>query len=133
MLIKGDGDETEKEGFKVYPKPMFDFNTQREICIQGMKAAYATGLYGNDQSVLDGTWKNAFDDNAEGRTEGKQGGPAGLMTFEDADGTEEADGKSRTPKKTSDKANSSASPKSTRGRKREHSHGTLDFGKKKAK
>ena len=101
VLIKGDGEETERDGMKVYPKPMFDFNKQREICIQGVKNAYAIGFYGNNPKVLDGTWKQAFDDNAEGPTEGKQGGPGGLMTFEDTDGTEEVENGSATPKKSS--------------------------------
>ena len=134
VLIKGDGEETEKDGMAVYPKPMFDFNTRREICIQGMKNAYSIGLYGNDPKVLDGTWKQSFEDNAEGPTEGKQGGPGGLMTFEDADGTEELDHKPATSQRGSKKDNSTASRKSTRGHKREHSQGTLDGAfKKKAK
>ena len=134
VLIKGDGGETERDGVKVYPKPMFDFNTQREICIQGMKGAYSAKLYGNDPTVLDGTWKQSFEDNAEGPTEGQQGGPGGLTTFEDADATEEADHAVATLKKDSKKDHSSASSTTTRGHKREHSQGTLDGTfKKKAR
>ena len=133
VLIKGDGDETEKDGMKVYPKPMFDFNTQREICIQGMKGAYSVGMYGNNPKVLDGTWKQAFEDNAEGPTEGKEGGPGGLMTFEDADGTEEVNHSPSTPKKAS-KDTTNGSAKATKGRKREPSQSSLDNTfKKKAK
>ena len=51
-----------------YPKPMFDFPTQREICITGMKNAYHIGLYGNDLKVIDGSWKKLFEDSAEGPT-----------------------------------------------------------------
>jgi cryptochrome len=131
VTIKGDGEETEKDGLKVYPKPMFDFNKQREICLQGMKTAYSVGLYGNDPKVLDGTWKQAFDDDAEGPTEGKEGGPGGLESWEDADGTEENHAPA-TPKKGSKQK--SESSKATRGHKREHSQGTLDGTfKKKAK
>jgi cryptochrome len=88
-VIKGDGSKTEqKEGdYKVYPKPMFDFSEQREICIQGMKKAYAVGLYGNNPKVLDGTWRELFDDDAEGPTEGKDG-PMGAMV---GDAHEEVD------------------------------------------
>lgn len=51
-----------------YPKPMFDFPTQREICISGLKNAYHIGLYGDDPKVLDGSWKQLFEDSAEGPT-----------------------------------------------------------------
>lgn len=131
VTIKGDGEEKEKNGLKVYPKPMFDFSKQREICLQGMKSAYSVGYYGNSKPVLDGTWKQAFDDDAEGPTDGKQGGPGGLDTFEDADGAEENDAQESSPKKSVGKKESSASPKATRGHKREHSQGTLDTAFKK--
>ncbi|KAI4248483.1 MAG: hypothetical protein L6R40_001044 [Gallowayella cf. fulva] len=45
-LIRGDGgeggdDEGEKEGgYQVYPKPMFDFDERRGVCIEGVKSAY---------------------------------------------------------------------------------------------
>lgn len=134
MQIKGDGSgETESDGLKVYPKPMFDFNKQREICLAGMKNSYQVGMYGNDSRVMDGTWKKAFDDAAEGPTEGKQGGPGGLDTFEDADGTEENDTE---PAEGKGKASKQSSPKASKaGHKREHSQGTLDgaFEKKRAK
>ncbi|KAK3706087.1 hypothetical protein LTR37_012914 [Vermiconidia calcicola] len=133
VLIKGDGEEAERNGLKLYPMPIFDFPTQRDICLQGMKSAYSVGLHGNDQKVLDGTWKEAFDDNGEGPTEGRKGGPGGLTTFEEADGAEEASHGHPTPKK-GNVERSSDSPKSTRGRKREHSQSTLDASfKKKAK
>ncbi|KAF1985163.1 cryptochrome-2 [Aulographum hederae CBS 113979] len=76
-LIKGDtcGEDGE---YKVYPKPMFDFPTRREVCKQAMKKAYSVGLHGNDQQVLDGTWRKLFDDDAEGPTDGKDG-PVGAM------------------------------------------------------
>lgn len=140
VRIDGDGTETEKDGLKLYPKPMFDFNERRQICIDGMKNAYDVGLYGNHPSVLDGTWKQKFADNAEGPTKGTKGGPGGLETFEDADGHEEAEPDMvKTPGNPgpSSKARPSSShAKSPRaGHKREASQSTLDgaFEKKRAK
>jgi cryptochrome len=76
-LIKGNGKDSKiSEGgkdFPCYPKPMFDFSERRDICLKGMKAAYAVGLKGNDPKVLDGTWRALFDDDASGPTEGKRG------------------------------------------------------------
>jgi len=71
-LIRGDGTEQAEEGgVKVYPKPMFDFNERRTVCIEAIKNAYRVNLYGNDPKVLDGTWRALFPDDAEGPTEGK--------------------------------------------------------------
>ncbi|KAL2043066.1 hypothetical protein N7G274_004126 [Stereocaulon virgatum] len=71
-LIKGDGDDTEGEGgMKIYPKPMFDFNARRTICIDAIKNAYHVNLYGDNPKVKDGTWRELFSDSAEGPTEGK--------------------------------------------------------------
>ena len=129
VRIEGDGTVSEKDGMVVYPKPMLDFAKQREVCIQGMKAAYHVGLRGDSKEVLDGTWKRLFDDHGEGPTEGDQGGPGGLDTWEDADGAEEvhqARGSPKTPKRAPKKEDLHPSPKTTRGRKREHSQGTLD-------
>ncbi|KAF2139579.1 uncharacterized protein K452DRAFT_360356 [Aplosporella prunicola CBS 121167] len=81
-LIKGDR-PVEEGGYKTYPKPMFDFSERREICINGMKNAYQIGLFGDDPKVLDGTWRELFDNSAEGPTKGKQG-PPGAMVGEDA-------------------------------------------------
>lgn len=75
VRISGNGEE-EEEG--VYPKPMFDFAERRTVCLDGMKKAYRVGLYGDDPKVVDGSWRELFDDAAEGPTEGK--------TFEDAMG-----------------------------------------------
>lgn len=80
VRIQGDG-KKEEEG--VYPKPMFDFNERRSICIEGMKKAYKVGLYGNDPKVIDGTWRKLFGNDAEVPTEGN--------TFEDAMGEEAID------------------------------------------
>ena len=55
-----------------YPKPMFDFAKQREICIQGMKEAYKVGLRGDSPKVKDGSWRELF--GVEG---GEEEGPIG--------------------------------------------------------
>lgn len=55
---------------KVYPKPMFDFNARRTICIDAIKSAYHVNLYGDNPKVKDGTWRELFPDSAEGPTEG---------------------------------------------------------------
>lgn len=55
----GDGKEG-KEG--VYPKPMFDFSERRDVCLGKMKKAYEVGLYGDDCRVLDGSWRNLFEE-----------------------------------------------------------------------
>lgn len=140
VRVEGDGSKAENEdGLKLYPKPMFDFNVQREVCIQGMKAAYAAGLYGNDPRVLDGTWKAAFDDAGEGPTEGKQGGPGGLVEWTDADGAEENGEHDLPPRGIEREAGGAGDGKESgdakRGHKREASQSTLDgkFGKAKKK
>ncbi|KAK6434561.1 hypothetical protein LTR95_009260 [Oleoguttula sp. CCFEE 5521] len=135
VRVDGDGSEDEKDGVKLYPKPMLDFNKQREVCIEGLKAAYKVKLYGNSPQVLDGTWKELFDDAGEGPTEGKMGGPGGLDTWDDAegDGHENHEDEEERPVKKEKKA-ALSSPKATRGHKRERSQGTLDGAfKKKAK
>lgn len=68
VRITGDG-KADESG--VYPKPMFDFAERRGICLEGMKKAYAVGLYGDDKRVIDGTWRALFPDEAEGPTEGQ--------------------------------------------------------------
>ena len=70
-LIKGDGSGEVEGGLQIYPKPMFDFNARRTICIDAIKNAYHVGLYGDDPKVKDGTWRALFSDSAEGPTEGK--------------------------------------------------------------
>ena len=89
LKIAQEGEVAEGEGeMMVYPKPMFDFARQREICISGLKSAYHIGLHGNSPKVLDGTWRELFDDDAEGPTEGKSG-PPGAMVGGDGDGTDD--------------------------------------------
>ena len=100
-VVKGDGgggdeaklDEAmpEENGVPTYPKPMFDFNERRRICIDGMKTAYAVNLRGADKKVMDGSWRKEFDDAAEGPTEGKSGLPGAMLDEED-DGWGEVNG-----------------------------------------
>ena len=89
-LIKGD-DTGEEGNMKIYPKPMFDFNARRQICIEAIKNAYHVNLYGNNPKVLDGTWRELFSDSAEGPTEGKNdkdavNGGKKVRSGEEADG-----------------------------------------------
>ncbi|KAF2249461.1 Cryptochrome/photolyase FAD-binding domain-containing protein [Trematosphaeria pertusa] len=125
-LIKGDGVETEEGGFKVYPKPMFDFAERREICIQGMKNAYRVALYGNDPKVLDGSWRELFDDAAEGPTEGKDGPPGAMVEHEDADEMEMPDKEQTSPKTVKIMKKGEAEGKKTGVHKRAASQRTLD-------
>ncbi|THV86915.1 Cryptochrome/photolyase FAD-binding domain-containing protein [Aureobasidium pullulans] len=119
VLIKGDG-EQEKEGdVNLYPKPIFDFAKQREICIKGLKGAYSVGLYGNSPQVLDGTWKQMFEDDAEGPTEGQKGGPAGSLGDKDVKSTEDHEHVDKR--------------RSTRKRGNESGQSTLESAFKKAK
>ncbi|KAF2729186.1 Cryptochrome/photolyase FAD-binding domain-containing protein [Polyplosphaeria fusca] len=123
-MIKGDGSPGSTNGGKgkVYPKPMFDFPTQREICLRGMKNAYSIRLYGNDPKVLDGSWRKLFDDNAEGPTEGNDGLPGAMVDHEDATGEEENHEVPPSPK-AQKKGGKEGSKK---GHKRDATQGTLD-------
>ena len=81
-LVRGEGEESgdwSDNGMKVYPKPMFEFNERRGICIEGLKNAYHTNLYGDDERVRKGSWRSLFEDQAEGPTEGKEGVTEGPM------------------------------------------------------
>lgn len=123
--IKGDGSSAGEGDMKLYPKPMFDFPTRRDICLDGMKNAYHIGLYGNDPKVLDGTWRKLFDDHAEGPTAGSEGPPGAMVQHEDADGHEVSQ---PVDEPLSPKAAKKISAKSEKkvGHKREASQGTLD-------
>ncbi|KAK5732195.1 hypothetical protein LTR17_010772 [Elasticomyces elasticus] len=126
VMIKGDGTERDSNGIPVYPKPMFDFATQRDICLEGMKNAFKVGLHGDHPKVLDGSWKELFPDNAEGPTEGNVGGPGGTTGAEGEDG-EDHEESAATPKRSSRQSKVSTAPESSKkGHKREHSQGTLD-------
>ncbi|KAH7162557.1 FAD binding domain of DNA photolyase-domain-containing protein [Dactylonectria estremocensis] len=58
VRIKGDGLTDVEEG--TYPRPMFDFSERRTACLAAMKTAYGMHLYGNDDRVLDGSWREMF-------------------------------------------------------------------------
>jgi cryptochrome len=124
-MIKGDGTTPDNGNIKLYPKPMFDFPTQREICIQGMKKAYQIGLYGNNPKVLNGSWRKLFEDNAEGPTDGVEGPPGAMMEHKDISWNEENHGKGLAIPTTS---TSKARPdeKAKKPFKRQASQGTLD-------
>lgn len=53
-------------GGQSYPKPMFDFDKRRQICLDSMKNAYDVGLHGDDEQVLDGSWRKLFGENGGG-------------------------------------------------------------------
>ncbi|KAJ5899619.1 hypothetical protein N7495_004363 [Penicillium taxi] len=61
--VTGDGkDNGIPDGdWKLYPKPMFDFDKRRQICLDSMKYAYDVGMHGDDSKVLDGTWRDSFE------------------------------------------------------------------------
>lgn len=81
-LIRGDGTQKNTEdGLEIYPKPMFDFDERRQVCIEAIKGAYKVGLYGADEKVKDGSWKALFPDGAEGTTD--------VLTEETAEGATE--------------------------------------------
>jgi cryptochrome len=72
--VTGDGspssgsDDTEN----TYPKPMFDFDERRKVCLDGMKHAYDVGLHGGDSKVKDGSWKKEFGDSGSSRPTKRQ-------------------------------------------------------------
>lgn len=115
------GGDKGKEGAKSYPKPMFDFNERRQICIDAIKKAYSVGLYGDDQKVLDGTWKELFDDDAEGAT---SGAPKQEYETDDGEGESGSDNTEEKQKNTKGKGGTAKA-----GQKRQSSRasqGTLD-------
>lgn len=130
--IEGDGLSVAKGEGETYPKPMFDFPTRRDICLDGMKNAYHVGLYGNDPKVIDGSWRQLFKDSAEGPTEGTEGPPGVMVEYQDAEGHEENHPVDDAPNpKATRKISAKSEKKVTRQtklptHKREASQGTLD-------
>ncbi|PLB47696.1 putative DNA photolyase [Aspergillus steynii IBT 23096] len=59
--VTGDGSQSESDGMKAYPKPMFDFDERRQTCLDSMKHAYDVGLHGDDARVKDGSWREDFE------------------------------------------------------------------------
>ncbi|KAJ5928659.1 hypothetical protein N7466_007615 [Penicillium verhagenii] len=62
--VTGDGSGSSEDG-KTYPKPMFDFDRRRQICLDSMKNGYDVGLHGADKEVMNGSWTKKFDMNDE--------------------------------------------------------------------
>ena len=125
-MIKGDGTIPSIGSINVYPKPMFDFPKQKEICIQGMKKAYQVGLYGNSPKVLDGSWRKLFDENAEGPTGGMEGLPGAMVKHEDAGGNEKNRNDGRASASTSTSRSGIDKTAEKPGHKRQASQETLD-------
>jgi cryptochrome len=119
VKIEGNG-ETNRAGEGIYPKPMFDFNERRVFCLDAMKKAYSIGLYGNDEKVLNGTWKQLFDDRRDEKQAKKSEGSG--------DGGIEGDEKG-TKRKGENKGDSDSMHK----RKPRGGQGTLDAHVKKTK
>ncbi|KAI1082228.1 Cryptochrome/photolyase FAD-binding domain-containing protein [Whalleya microplaca] len=71
VKLEGDGLGEKPEG--VYPSPMFDFSERRSVCMAAMKRAYSIGLYGNDDRVKTGSWKELFEQAGETEMEGLDG------------------------------------------------------------
>ncbi|PHH88627.1 hypothetical protein CDD83_7285 [Cordyceps sp. RAO-2017] len=69
VRVTGDGLSASAEG--TYPKPMFDFSQRRSVCIGAMKKAYDVGLHGNDERVLDGSWRELFPSPGEAEVQGE--------------------------------------------------------------
>ncbi|KIE02973.1 cryptochrome-2, partial [Metarhizium majus ARSEF 297] len=81
VRVVGDGLGDQEQG--TYPKPMFDFGKRRETCINAMKIAYGVGLYGDDERVLDGSWRELF--------EGKGGEMMEMVASDDGENADEGD------------------------------------------
>jgi len=69
VRVTGDGLSSDDKG--TYPKPMFDFSHRRNVCLSAMKTAYDVGLHGNDEKVLDGTWRELFPSPDESEVRGE--------------------------------------------------------------
>jgi len=150
-LVRGDRPEYDKQiGCHIYPKPMFDFQERRDVCMKAIKKAYEVRLYGNDPRVLDGSWRALFNDNGEGPTEGMSGPPGAMLgkhtDGESGDHGQEEDGKERHEDSYRDehergqrnKSQQDASPRASRsgagqGRKRAAGQMSLDGFVKKVK
>lgn len=68
VIGDGSGASQDDGAGQTYPKPMFDFDERRSICLGNMKSAYEIGLHGDDQQVKDGSWRKLFgEDDQEGQ------------------------------------------------------------------
>ncbi|KAK2592170.1 hypothetical protein QQS21_010130 [Conoideocrella luteorostrata] len=96
VRVTGDG-LSNAIGKGTYPKPMFDFGERRNVCIAAMKKAYEVGLYGDDETVLNGGWRELFPE-GQGEVQGRFDSDDG----ENADEGDEDDGVGdKRPRKTS--------------------------------
>ncbi|OAA38050.1 cryptochrome-2 [Metarhizium rileyi] len=81
VRVTGNGLGDREDG--TYPKPMFDFGKRREICINAMKTAYGVGLYGDNERVVDGSWRELF--------EGQGGEMMQMVASDDGEMADEGD------------------------------------------
>ncbi|KAG6148208.1 hypothetical protein E4U37_007550 [Claviceps purpurea] len=99
VRIKGDGLTDVQDG--TYPKPMFDFNERRNVCIAAMKTAYQVGLHGNDERVANGSWRELFPD-GQGEIQGRFDSDGGDNAESSHEGGEvEGAGDKKRPRKVS--------------------------------
>lgn len=129
VKIEGDGMDGKREGF--YPKPMFDFGERRTVCLGAMKKAYEVGLYGDDERVKSGTWRELFEEGDEGLSDAKdnKGKEGGGDKVGDGDVAIEEDERGAARTGDHDKGNKVAGQK----RKKEKDQATLDAHFKKKK
>lgn len=83
-VVSGNPLEGREEG--TYPKPMFDFDERRRICIASIKEAYHVGLYGNDEKVVNGQWRHLFGQDRDEVTEIQGGHESDLGEHADDEG-----------------------------------------------
>ncbi|GAO13284.1 uncharacterized protein UV8b_03703 [Ustilaginoidea virens] len=74
--VRVTGDGLSDAGNGTYPKPMFDFNERRDICLSAMKTAYGVGLRGDDKRVSNGGWREMFSE-GNGEIQGRFDSDAG--------------------------------------------------------
>ncbi|KAG6018021.1 hypothetical protein E4U41_004078 [Claviceps citrina] len=101
VRVKGDGLTDVEEG--TYPKPMFDFNERRNVCLAAMKTAYNVGLYGNDERVSNGSWRELFP-GGQGEIQGRFDGDGGEKADEGDREAKEEDVGHKRPRKASSAA-----------------------------
>ncbi|KAL7951247.1 putative photolyase class 1 [Trichoderma barbatum] len=111
VRVTGGGLEDHQKG--TYPKPMFDFNERRGICMAAMKKAYGVGLYGNNDKVLDGSWRELFPSPDEAEVMGEYESDYGenADNNEGEQGRDEIDGKSAGDKRCAEENGAESKPK----------------------
>lgn len=96
--VRVTGDGLSPAGKGTYPKPMFDFDERRRACIAAMKGAFAVGLHGDDERVLDGRWRELFPSPDEAEVQGEHESDGGSRA-DDGDEDAPPGGKRRASKK----------------------------------